>query len=181
MKFIILAIIIGVVLIAITANTLHNTSTEKISDLDDSAMESSVLVSEQESSLPSDVELSTQACLGIARCFTGTVEKIVDGDTIKVDDNVVRFALASAPELQGFGGIESRDFIQTLCPIGSKVLVDEDDSQTEGSSGRMIGVIYCNGMNLNEELLDVDLGHLSLRFCDSSEFKNSDWAKKHGC
>lgn len=173
--------IIGVVLIAITANTLHNTSTEKISDLDDSQMESSVLVSEQESSLQSDVELSTQACLGIARCISGNVVEVVDGDTIVVDDEVVRLALVTAPELRGYGGVESRDFIQTVCPVGSKVIVDEDDSQTEGSHGRIIGVIYCNEMNLNKELLDIDFGHLAVKFCDSSEFKNSTWAKKHGC
>lgn len=123
----------------------------------------------------------SQDCSGTARCITGTVTKIVDGDTIHVDGESVRFALASAPELSGYGGVESRNFIQTICPIGSNVIVDEDDGQTGESFGRMIGVIYCNGMNLNAELLDADLGYLENRFCDSSEFASDPWAQKHGC
>ncbi|MEE8383959.1 MAG: thermonuclease family protein, partial [Nitrosopumilus sp.] len=109
------------------------------------------------------------------------VTKIIDGDTIHVNGESVRFALSSAPELGGFGGVESRDFIDTICPVGSDVIVDEDDSQTGGSYGRIIGVVYCNGVNLNSELLDADLGYLENQFCDSSEFAEEPWAIKHGC
>jgi len=125
--------------------------------------------------------ISSEDCSGTARCIVGVVTKIIDGDTIHVDGKSVRFALSSAPELSGFGGVESRDFIQTICPVGSDVIVDEDDSQTEGSYDRMIGVVYCNGVNLNAELLDADLGYLEERFCDSSEFAGESWAQKHGC
>ena len=124
---------------------------------------------------------TSEECSGTARCITGTVTKIVDGDTIHVDGESVRFALSFAPELKGFGGTDSRDFIDTICPVGSEVLVDEDDSQTEGSFGRIIGVVYCNGVNLNSELLDAGLGYLADQFCDSSEFANDSWAIKHGC
>ena len=122
-----------------------------------------------------------QDCLGTARCIEGNVTKIIDGDTIHVDGNSIRFALSSAPELSGYGGIESRNFIDTICPVGSAVLVDEDDGQTGESYGRIIGVIYCNGVNLNSELLDAGLGYLEERFCDSSEFAKESWAIKHGC
>jgi hypothetical protein len=37
-------------------------------------------------------------------------------------------------------------------------------------------VIYCNGVNLNSELLDAGLGFLEERFCDSSEFAKESWA-----
>jgi len=124
---------------------------------------------------------SSQDCSGNARCITGTVTKIVDGDTIHVNEQSIRFALASAPELSGYGGVESRNFIQIICPVGSEVIVDEDDSQTGESYGRIIGVVYCNGMNLNAELLDADLGYLENQFCDSSEFADESWAQKHGC
>ena len=128
-----------------------------------------------------EMKLISEKCSGIARCIEGFVTKIVDGDTIHVDGKSVRFALSSAPELKGFGGIDSRNFIDTICPVGSDVIVDEDDSQTEGSYGRIIGVVYCNGLNLNQELLDADLGYLENQFCDSSEFAEESWAIKHGC
>jgi len=42
-------------------------------------------------------------------------------------------------------------------------------------------VIYCNGFNLNEAILDADLGILSSGFCSSSEFSTHVWAQRHGC
>ncbi len=153
-------IVIVVVIVVFAVGALNSTPTEK------------------ESTTPSS---TSEKCSGTARCITGTVTKIVDGDTIHVDGQSVRFAMASAPELEGFGGIDSRDFIVTICPVGSDVLVDEDDSQTEGSFGRIIGVVYCNGVNLNSELLDAGLGYLTDQFCDSSEFADDSWAIKHGC
>jgi len=128
------------------------------------------------------LELTLQDCSGTARCITGTVSKIIDGDTIHVDGQKIRFALSAAPELSGYGGgVEAREFIQEICPVGSEVLVDEDDGQTRGSYGRIIAVVYCNGMNLNSELLDSGLGNMEFRICDISEFGNTDWAIKHGC
>ena len=121
------------------------------------------------------------SCSGTARCITGTVTQVIDGDTIKVDGQSIRFALASAPELNEFNGPESRNFIEEICPVGSTAIVDEDDGQTQGSYGRIIGVIYCNGVNLNEALVDSGLGYLTSGFCDSSEFASDSWAQKHGC
>ena len=126
-------------------------------------------------------EFQSPICSGNAKCITGIVTKVIDGDTIHVDDQSIRFTLASAPELKGFGGVDSRNFIQTICPVGSKVLVDEDDGQTPEGHSRIIGVVYCNDMILNKELLDADLGYLDSRFCNSSEFANDSWAQKHGC
>ena len=45
----------------------------------------------------------------------------------------------------------------------------------------MLAVVYCNGMNLNSEILDAGLGFVDSRFCDASEFGESVWAQKHGC
>jgi micrococcal nuclease len=126
-------------------------------------------------------EFPLHDCSGNAKCITGIVTKIIDGDTIHVDDQSIRFSLASAPELNGFGGVDSRNFIQTICPVGSKVLVDEDDGQAPEGHSRIIGVVYCNDVILNKELLDANLGYLDSRFCDSSEFGSYSWAQKHGC
>lgn len=120
-------------------------------------------------------------CLGSAQCFSGSVTQIIDGDTIKVEGKSIRFALASAPELNEFGGIEAKQFVERLCPVGSKAIVDEDDRQTQGSYGRIIGVIYCNGVNLNEMIIKEGFGYLTSGFCDRSEFSTQPWAQKYGC
>lgn len=139
------------------------------------------ITSKISSKLNQDVESSSQGCLGTARCIPGTVTQIIDGDTIKVDGQSIRFALASAPELSEYGGIEAKDFIDDKCPVNSTVLIDEDDGQTEGSYERIIGVIYCNGKNLNEELIESGHGYLTSGFCSRSEFSNQAWTQKHGC
>jgi len=140
-----------------------------------------ILVQVMPQEKPVEVSEFQQECGGDARCITGKVTGVVDGDTIKVNDQSIRFTLASAPELDQPFGIEARQFIDKICPIGSLVLVDEDDGQVDGSFGRVIAVIYCNDRNLNSELLDANLGYLSTEFCPKSEFSGTTWAQKHGC
>jgi len=165
MKLVIIGIVIGVTVLGITASQLGR-ETEEIDDV---------------TSVVLEVIDDTLDCMGTAKCFAGVVTEVIDGDTLKVNGESIRFSLASAPELKGFGGIESKNFIETICPVGSTVTIDEDDGQVLGSYGRIIAVIYCNDANLNSELLDANLGYLEERFCDSSEFSTTTWAVKHGC
>lgn len=127
----------------------------------------------------STVNLSAE-CLGIARCITGTITSVIDGDTIEVNGESIRFALVDAPKLKYDGG-KSGKFIGEICPVGSTVVVDQDDDQIEDKYGRILGVVYCNNLNLNQELLDSGLGDLYSAFCDQSEFSTQSWAVKHGC
>lgn len=131
--------------------------------------------------IPSGPGVTQDKCSGNARCFSGQVTQVIDGDTIRINEHSIRFSLASAPEIDDVGGYEAQDFIDDICPVGSQALVDEDDGQTKESHGRIVAVIFCNGMNLNQELLDANLGYLDTKFCRDSEFSNTDWAKKHGC
>ena len=71
-------------------------------------------------------------CEGSANCFTGTVTEVIDGDTIVVNDVHVRLALTSTPELNETYGIESKEFTESICPVGSNAFVDEDDGQVGG-------------------------------------------------
>ena len=122
-------------------------------------------------------------CFGKAACFFGIVTRIVDGDTIQVDGQSIRFALVNTPEYGDDGYTEARNFIESVCPVGSPVLVDQDDGQTQGSYNRMIAVIYCNdtSFNLNEAVLDAGLAEIDTRFCRDSEFGFHYWALIYGC
>ena len=127
------------------------------------------------------IESELPECSGTAACIPGKITKIVDGDTIEVYGKPVRFSLASAPERNDVGGSEATEFVKSICPVGSSVVIDEDDGQTQGSYGRILGVVYCNDINLNESILENDHGYIISSFCEDSEFGNSDWAKQHGC
>jgi micrococcal nuclease len=122
-----------------------------------------------------------QGCIGDARCITGTVTEIIDGNTLKVDEQSIRFALSSAPELYDEAGVESRNYLEKICPVGSRVLVDEDDGQIMGSYGSVIGLIRCNGLILNQAIVSENHAIITPESCTISEFSDSNWAKKNGC
>ena len=120
-------------------------------------------------------------CQGTAMCLKGKVTKIIDGDTLDVGDIRVRLTLTSTPELGDYGGIESKGFVEEKCPVNSDVLVDEDDGQIEGSYGRIIAKVFCQGTLLNEEILEKGYGEIDKTYCFESEFQEEPWAKKFGC
>ena len=125
---------------------------------------------------------STQ-CRGVADCFEGIVTKVVDGDTLDVNNVRVRLALVNTPEIGEPGFNEAKETTESECSVGSKALVDEDDGQKEGSFGRLIGKVSCNGNNisLNEILLQEGKATLYENFCDVSEFAGDSWVTKYGC
>jgi micrococcal nuclease len=109
--------------------------------------------------------------------LVGIVTHIVDGDTLDINDNRIRLSLVDTPERGQKGYMEAKKLVQNIC-LNKKGQVDIDDGQRRGDRyGRDIGVVYCNGININKELIDRNLAKIYLRFCDISEFSNEDWAK----
>ena len=103
------------------------------------------------------------------------------GDTLKVYGKSIRLTLVDAPESGEPGYDAANAFIANACPPGSFVIVDEDDGQTGGTFGRIIAVVYCDGVNLNEVILDSGLAELFVPFCAGSEFELTVWVQTHGC
>lgn len=125
-------------------------------------------------------------CKGSSRCLEGDIEDIVDGDTLLVDEEIVRLSLVNAPEKGDIGYDEAIEFIEDKCPIGSKVIVDEDDLQISRSHRRTLGLVYCfssegRAINLNYELLRTGNARIIESFCDSSEFSEEEWVTSYGC
>ena len=119
-------------------------------------------------------------------CYTARVTRIIDGDTIDVahlttgEPIRIRLALVDTPERGEDLYQEATDFTGTICPAGSRIIFDQDDGQLEGSYGRVIGAVYCNGVLLNEALLDTSLAVIDTRFCSASEY-GTEWGVKYGC
>ena len=117
-------------------------------------------------------------CRGTAACFTDAVTHIVDGDTLDVGSTRIRLTLVNSPEVGQPGYAEAKEFTNRTCPVGTQALVDEDDGQTGGSYGRMVALVYCQGTNLNAELLRSGNAVLVPDFCAVSEFADDAWT---GC
>lgn len=106
----------------------------------------------------------------------GIINHVVDGDTLDINDVRVRLALVDTPERGQDGYKEAKDFVENLC-LNKKGKVDIDDGQRIGDRyGREIGVVYCDGININQELVENNLAKIYIRYCDVSEFAKEQWA-----
>jgi len=127
-------------------------------------------------------ESINEVCVGSANCFTAVVTKIVDGDTIDVRNTRIRLSLINTPEVNEPGFVEAKDFTSSLCPVGSQVLVDQDDGQLEDEYGRMLAKITCvDNRVLNAELLKSGHAGILKHYCAVSEFSGEDWTQHYGC
>ncbi len=100
-----------------------------------------------------------------------TVERVVDGDTIKVrlpDGKIedVRFLLIDTPEtvnpekpVQPFGP-EASSFTKDLLPKGSKIVIERDHSKTD-RYGRLLAYVWIDGKMVNQELLRQGLARVA--------------------
>jgi micrococcal nuclease len=116
--------------------------------------------------------------------FSGTVTKVIDGDTLDVTTTeeeiiTVRLALIDAPETDESGFDEAKNFMTEKC-LDKSSEVDPDNNQGL-TYGRTLAVVYCDGVNVNEAILDSGFADVYQDFCDVSEFADSNWAQEHGC
>ena len=116
--------------------------------------------------------------------FSGTVTKVIDGDTLDVTTTegeiiTVRLALIDAPETDESGFDEAKNFMTEKC-LDKSSEVDPDNNQGL-TYGRTVAVVYCEGVNVNEAILDNGFADVYQDFCDVSEFADSNWAQEHGC
>ena len=109
----------------------------------------------------------------------GIVNYVVDGDTLDINDIRIRLALVDTPERGRDGYKEAREFVKNLC-LNKKGEVDIDDGQRRGDRyGREIGVVYCDGINVNKALVENNLTKIYTEYCDISEFSKEEWAIKN--
>ena len=116
----------------------------------------------------------------------GKVTRIVDGDTLDIDGTRIRLALVNTPEIGEAGYAKATAFTRANCPVGSTAMYDTDDSQKDGSYGRIIGKVWCFGYpvvtpetSLNAMLIDAGHAKVLSGFCNTSEFSSNDWAKPY--
>ena len=124
---------------------------------------------------------NSDICLGKEQCLALQVTKIVDGDTIYADSYKIRLSLTNTPEKNEPGFYEATSFTAMSCPIGSRIIVDQDDLQPFDQYDRLLGKVYCENGILNEILLQNGHADISTQYCDSSEFSGESWAQTYGC
>ena len=127
------------------------------------------------------IQTGSNDCSGSAGCYTDYVTRIVDGDTIHTATLKIRLSLTNAPETYQDGFAEATEFTEKLCPVGSKILVDQDDLQRVDQYGRVLAKVFCGDKVLNSELLYNGHANILTQYCSKSEFSGESWAKRYGC
>ena len=113
--------------------------------------------------------------------YEGQITRVIDGDTLLIDQTKIRLSLVNSPELNETGYQEAKNFASTVCPVGANAEFVEDSWQPVDKYGRSVGLVYCNDMMLNKLLLTNGHAEILTYYCDKSEFGSEDWAKAYGC
>lgn len=104
---------------------------------------------------------------------SGLCYHVVDGDTIDVDNvGRIRFVGINTPERNQQGYQEAKDFVKKAC-LGKKVYLDIDDAKHYDKYGRLLAVVYVNGININAALLKG--GYAEVMYIPPSEFNSYSW------
>lgn len=94
----------------------------------------------------------------ITEDFEANVVKVTDGDTIWVTCNFrdfkfkIRLADINAPEMNE-GGEEAKEWLKEQIE-GENVIVKIDPDNRVGKWGRLLGTIVCDGIIINEALVN---------------------------
>lgn len=108
----------------------------------------------------------------------GTVTRNVDGNTIHIDDVIIRIPLVDVQD-SGNHTMPHAVLAKLLCPVGSPAQYDIDDKQRQDKYKRTVAVVYCNTeLHLGEIMIGFGLGWINDYWCDRSEFEFADWT--HG-
>lgn len=82
--------------------------------------------------------------------FHGKVKRVIDGDTIVMDDNThVRLNNLDAPELHQFYGNQAKQFLSNL--VLNKTITGVKHGKDK--YGRTIADLYLNGLWINKEIV----------------------------
>ncbi len=116
--------------------------------------------------------------------FNGVVTRVIDGDTLDVKSKdgktmAIRLTLVDAPERNEPGYTQAKNFVSQNC-LNKEAAVDHDNNQNP-SFARLVAVVYCEGLNINEAIIAKGFATIYHSFCDVSEFANTVWAQKSGC
>ena len=113
------------------------------------------------------------------KCYSTRVAKIIDGDTIKtMEGDFIRFALITAPKIDEKEGAESKKYLESICPAGSAITIDEDDMRLDESHEEVIAKVYCKSLNLNGEMIVNGHATVDKQHCNNSEFVQESWASQ---
>jgi micrococcal nuclease len=103
----------------------------------------------------------------------GFCNYVIDGDTLDVEGvGRIRFVGVDTPERGQSGYSEAKDYVKSKC-LGKTIYLDIDDKKNYDKYGRVLAVVYVDGININQELLK--LNYAKILYIPPSEFDPYNW------
>jgi micrococcal nuclease len=106
--------------------------------------------------------------------LVGKVVDVVDGDGIKIDVDgkveEVRFAHIDAWECGQARGPESYRVLKGMVDVGDDVVVEYEKV---GKYGRVIGVVYKDGVNVNLKMVEVGAALWFYRYSNDTTYRDA--------
>lgn len=103
--------------------------------------------------------------------FRGLVDNVHDGDTIRLrtTEGMVKVRLQNidAPEIAQPGGIQSRDELRHMAPLGQPVIVE---TTGRDKYGRTLGEVFRGGQNLNLALVRHGQAWVYRKYCTAPNY-----------
>ncbi len=93
--------------------------------------------------------------------YSASINRVIDGDTVvaRLDMGLgiesiqhVRLSGINTPELNAEAGKQARDWLKDRL-LFRKVKLAVDDQQTHDKYGRLLGVLWLEEVNINQELI----------------------------
>lgn len=94
--------------------------------------------------------------------YRGWVRSIYDADTLRIDVDLgfgvhkmsepFRLFGINAPEIKAPGGVQARDWLRALLPLGTEVILLTSKDKKE-KYGRYLATIYKGELNVNDAVL----------------------------
>ena len=113
----------------------------------------------------------------------GTIDRIIDGDTLIFNNDTYRLSLIDTPERGEDGFKEATDALTLLCPVGSTAYMELDSIVEHDTYGRHLGVVWCEGNDYSVTAGEYlyNNGHLVkfyTEFCGTMEAATPAWAEE---
>lgn len=97
----------------------------------------------------SNLKIGLRSLINIKQIDNGIVKEVIDGDTIKLQNNIdLRLENVNAPEMDKSGGIAAKNKLEQL--VGGEAIRYTEEARD--TYGRIVSNVYVNGTHVNEEM-----------------------------
>ena len=107
---------------------------------------------------------------------SGEITRVVDGDTIDIDDTRYVLSMVNAPNRGKSGFAEATDLVKDMCPAGSPASYMIDVGRPFDPYGRLLAEVWCGSESVQAALLETGHAEFLPEYCANTSL-DGDWLR----